>query len=181
LEYERRLPDSDARDLAILLDIPTWHQAAIPAGQWAAAVWNWLADRNLLTRLPDLLHRIGRDDLVPVVTKATSVPAPRPASGSRGALSITDLRQLTDALLEFDEIVDSTTRRQLILVLPESIRAAVPDARTAREHVLVLLRTCAVHIGGRAALADALELYLPDSTRLHRFMALLDRVWPPEA
>lgn len=86
--------------------------------------------------------------------------------------------QLTEALLEIEEIASGASRRQIISLMDPKIRSAVPDADTARAHVLGWLRTCTDFPGGRANLVAALRLGVPDHTRRARVLALLDELWP---
>lgn len=62
LEFCRRLSNS-WRDLALILEIPPYEQARFDKGDEGLGIWNWLAVRDELVRLPPALGAINRADL----------------------------------------------------------------------------------------------------------------------
>ncbi|MBU2668227.1 hypothetical protein KOI35_32420 [Actinoplanes bogorensis] len=66
LAFRRRLGDS-WRDLATLVDVPSYDLARFTTGDEAGHLWRWLECRNELPYLADALDKIGRPDLAGVV------------------------------------------------------------------------------------------------------------------
>jgi hypothetical protein len=67
LEFCARLAESWL-DLADYVGIRPHEQDRFPRGGQPRAVWNWLADRDQLDRLPAALTAIGRNDLASLLT-----------------------------------------------------------------------------------------------------------------
>ena len=65
LEYCRRLSHS-WRDLATILEIPPHDLARFEKGDEGLGIWNWLAAREELMRLPPALESINRKDLAEI-------------------------------------------------------------------------------------------------------------------
>ncbi|MEZ5592484.1 MAG: trypsin-like peptidase domain-containing protein [Gammaproteobacteria bacterium] len=78
LEFCRRLSHS-WRDLATILEIPSYEQARFDRGDEGRGIWNWLAAREELVRLPPALEAIDRADLARIFAPAKS-PAKMGAS-----------------------------------------------------------------------------------------------------
>jgi hypothetical protein len=97
-------------------------------------------------------------------------------SGPR--LSLDALKQLTQALLDFDEMASATSRRQIVSLMDRRIASAVPDRDSAQAHVLELLRTCEAFEGGRDNLILALRLGLPDNQARARVFIMIEQLWP---
>jgi hypothetical protein len=55
---------------------------------------------------------------------------------------------------------DDYQRRAILALLPEHIRASVPDSVIGRLHVVALVQTCEGYADGRDALIGALRLAL---------------------
>src|SRR5439155_9364493 len=87
--------------------------------------------------------------------------------------------ELVEALLVLDEIADTASRRQLVLLLPPHVRAVVPDGANPRLHVLGLLRACSrFGPSGRDWLTTALKLVLPpEIPATHHVFTTFDRHW----
>jgi hypothetical protein len=95
-------------------------------------------------------------------------------------LSNAAARQILDALLLVDEIVDGAGRRDLLLQLPPHIRSIVRDAPSARAHVLNIVRACdRMGAGGRDAFVETLLLVLPyESPDVGKALDVIEQCWP---
>lgn len=79
LKFCHRLSHS-WRDLATVLEIPPYEQARFDQGDEGHGIWNWLAAREELVRLPPTLESIGRADLANLFAPAKNLYSPRTQS-----------------------------------------------------------------------------------------------------
>ena len=93
-------------------------------------------------------------------------------------LTLDALSELSEALLDIDEIASGPSRRQIMSFMRTDIRAALPDLDSARAHVIAWLRTCSQFRGGHCELVKALMLGVPDNEPRRRAVRLLDQLWP---
>jgi hypothetical protein len=110
-------------------------------------------------------------------------PAAPPAGPGRaglarpaGQLSTSDRRQLVDGLLAIAELATPARWQQLIDLLPDHVRHAVPRLAASRAEAIALLWTCENYPGAWPALVEALRLIAPNSPALDGFAAEVDRL-----
>lgn len=102
----------------------------------------------------------------------------RPSRPPDRRLSNRDLRGLVDLLLAISELTAPARWQQLIDLLPDQVRSAVPRHAASRAEAIALLWTCEHYPGAWAALVDALRLIGPDSPAVERFAAEIERLSP---
>lgn len=94
-------------------------------------------------------------------------PAPsRPAAPIRprsSRLTLAELRQLSDLMLEVQEIRSPVQWQLFLNVLPNNLRQAVPRQASDRTEVIALLQTCAEFPGAWDGLDNALQVIAPGS------------------
>ena len=101
-----------------------------------------------------------------------------PAAQTHHPLSLRALADLLNVMLLSDELVDAPRRQQMVLLMPNEVRATVSYAAEPRPHLLSWIRSCEQFETGRESLVAVLEMCLSDRRALTRILAVLDRVWP---
>jgi hypothetical protein len=91
-------------------------------------------------------------------------------------LALADLRGLVDRLLAVTELAAPAQWQQVLDLLPDHLRQAVPRHPASRAEAIALLRTCERYPGAWTALLDALRLISPGSAAVQQFAAEVDRL-----
>jgi hypothetical protein len=124
----------------------------------------------------------GRQAPAYVWHKAPHVEGLMYATGPRTngrRMSTAQLKDLVDVILGCDELADTPSRQQLIMLMPADIRSAIDFSGTPRRHVISWIRACERFTTGRSAFVDAIDLYLTNREDVERILLIIDRVWPP--
>lgn len=105
------------------------------------------------------------------------------AGGETSDARMVAIKHIADALVEIDEFMDLSTRRQLIKVMPPNIRQTVELAGGARGEVVALVEGCMrFRASGRAALIVLLQGFLPqEDPKVISAQLVLLRYWPEES